>query len=526
MDVMLYPLEPGKTVELLLTNVPLTAPEAPNQAQNGTLKIPLRTDVSIGWYRLEIQIWDMGYRHQPDDSEMTPAEIEEQDWRMSKEVAATSAAAVDTTTGAELVAPASIQRTFWSIASWIVSGPGRSRLQKSSTTAANLGNRGREDDGAAQSAATKASHYIENSFYNKRRVAAWRGTEAIEVTTLSHDDPEWNEFMRNSRENLQDRLNHLHADDPAQLSHMLELAHHDTVEYREAAKEYRMPRPYLQFDANEGTVTELDENERGVNDPFTSPIIAIPSSPSAVRTIYDQDLFRYRKEISIVFNRVPPPEPELDEDDLAEIEAAKPEAEKLKEARDREHLEHWVQSWFGSVSEGEDKLNKMAQSQIEERGEETPFVVSHDFSGAGQLQIRIEYMNRILSNERLFTVPANADRVVSWETPDNLLDDKVIFSLELVQLAPEYILSTNNQSSETARSNLLHKALNVPHTALIADRVPASWGAISIRIPSHVTQGPYQIRLYGISKDGRRWADVSQPFMVLNDPFIYSYPPF
>ncbi|KAF9166730.1 hypothetical protein DFQ26_007066 [Actinomortierella ambigua] len=506
-DVKLFPLEPGKNVEPLLINVPLTTPEAPNVAQKGTLKIPLRSDIPVDWYRLDIQIWDMGYRHQPDESEITPAEIEALDWKKSKEAAAAAAAAADEPVDSELEAgnadlDVSLQRTFWSIASWIVSGPGQPRRQRGTTP--NVSER--REDMTTQSE-RKNTRFVNNGFYNKRRVAAWRGTDVILVTTLPQDTPEWSEFMRNSREDLQEKLESKYADDPAELARKLELAHLETVEYLEAAKEYRMPRPQMRF------VKQADGS--------------FDERPGD----WDE-----KKDVVEPSTRVPPPDPVLDEDDLEEIEAAKPEAEKEKERRDRQHLEHWLEGWFGpATSEADNSFEKedgLASAPLIIRDDqETSSDAAETIRGAGQLNIQVEYMNRVLSHHRLFTVPANADRVVSWQTPDGLVADKVIFSLELIQLPPEHIITKIPEQiperiQDRMRPDLLRKALDVPHTALIIDRIPGSWGAISVRIPSYVSQGPYQFRLHGTSKDGRQWADVSQPFMVLNDPFIYSYPPF
>ncbi|KAF9902756.1 hypothetical protein EC991_004568 [Linnemannia zychae] len=151
---------------------------------------------------------------------------------------------------------------------------------------------------------------------------------------------------------------------------------------------------------------------------------------------------------------------------------------------------------------------------------------------------------------------SNQDRIISWRIPtssssssDNDSNDEdddspLLLAIELVTtpvfqqkqsqdhgLVRLNLPITGGSRMGWTREMMIEKALQQPIVALLTDRIPMSWGAMQVQMPAWVPTGTYHIRVRGIRGEQGGGGgsgvvvveDVSQPFVVLSDPYLYSY---
>ncbi|KAF9120142.1 hypothetical protein BGX30_003341, partial [Mortierella sp. GBA39] len=118
---------------------------------------------------------------------------------------------------------------------------------------------------------------------------------------------------------------------------------------------------------------------------------------------------------------------------------------------------------------------------------------------------------------------SNRDRIISWRIPQQS-SQQTTFLLDIELAATP--TNTKEQKTTWTREAIAQAALDQqPAVALLTDRVPVTWGAVQITLPAWVPTGTYHVRIRGVSEDrgGVVVEDVSQPFIVLSDPYLYSY---
>ncbi|KAG0275693.1 hypothetical protein BGZ95_008481 [Linnemannia exigua] len=139
---------------------------------------------------------------------------------------------------------------------------------------------------------------------------------------------------------------------------------------------------------------------------------------------------------------------------------------------------------------------------------------------------------------------SNQDRIVSWQIPlssssssssNNNNDDDSSFLLDIELVAtPAFQLQQDQDHTKSSpittgwtRDSMTQAALHQQYVvALLTDRIPVTWGAMQVQMPAWVPTGTYHIRVRDAAHGGRGGGvveDVSQPFVVLSDPYLYSY---
>lgn len=118
---------------------------------------------------------------------------------------------------------------------------------------------------------------------------------------------------------------------------------------------------------------------------------------------------------------------------------------------------------------------------------------------------------------------SNRDRIISWRMPQqSSLQAAFLLDIELVK-TPE---NPKEQQTTWTREMIAQASLDQqPVVVLLTDRVPITWGAVQVTLPAWMPTGTYHVRIRGVRDAGGGVVveDVSQPFVVLSDPYLYSY---
>ncbi|KAG9061448.1 hypothetical protein KI688_007439 [Linnemannia hyalina] len=118
---------------------------------------------------------------------------------------------------------------------------------------------------------------------------------------------------------------------------------------------------------------------------------------------------------------------------------------------------------------------------------------------------------------------SNRDRIISWRIPQQS-SHQATFLLDIELTATP--IDPKEQKTTWTREMIAQAALDQqPAVALLTDRVPVTWGSVQVTLPAWVPTGTYHVRIQGVSEVGGGVVvgDVSQPFVVLSDPYLYSY---
>ncbi|KAF9209599.1 hypothetical protein BGZ49_003086 [Haplosporangium sp. Z 27] len=346
-------------------------------------------------------------------------------------------------------------------------------------------------------------------------VGVWRGNEAIEITTLTPELAEWTEFIETiSQEARQERWNLANFDGldfaSAEAQRKRKLREMILEEHR-SEEEFRMPNIFID------TPRIHDRMKSLVLGFWGKSKTGVPPDPlsSFERTNFPQEKFRFKDAMVVMSNREGTPdfleaEIELmdDKDKEEEAKGNGPSLERIAWGKAMNELDSLMDIWSETTEIRE------AVGGLEENK-------SNDVSPSGlsDLHIRIEHGRDTVPEGSPTAWRSNRDRTVSWQTSD-LIPDDVLLAIELIE-APKVNEEDDSLVMET-RAELIQESLQQKRFALFTDRIPISWGASVVRMPTWVLPGTYQVRLTGIDSRGKKWVDVSQPFVVLSDPYLYS----
>ncbi|KAF9303795.1 hypothetical protein BGZ74_003031 [Mortierella antarctica] len=313
------------------------------------------------------------------------------------------------------------------------------------------------------------------------------------VTSLDPEFQEWDEFL-----------------DLAEKEHQRQIARQEVLSRLQTQEEY---------DRYRSKAAHLDLNEFSV-------LIVEPTTTTTTfeRTEFPQDTFRFKDALAEVANRDMPPDFSADEImDLQEQDEMPTYApDRLAAVQIQNTVEEVLGIWR------EEPVDDDALDENEDFGALPP-------QGLTDLQLRIEHGGKVADRMEKIEWRANRDRTISWQTSKELVQDEALFAVELIHTPPVVVWPSNMEKEKeeeggealqpvTAnRASLIQGALREPQVALLTDHIPGSWGAIVVRIPAWVRPGVYQVRVTGTGRRGVQWADVSQPFEVKSDPYLYQY---
>ncbi|KAF8941556.1 hypothetical protein BGZ58_006959 [Dissophora ornata] len=340
-----------------------------------------------------------------------------------------------------------------------------------------------------------------------RKVGVWRGEDAIEVTAIGPEVPEWREFVETvSQETRQERWGSEDLFEGRPHRALQEVF----AEERQSREEFRMPRPVS------GT-TELQSRMKAFLVGLQGKASLLESQPQQPplfeRTHFPQELFRFKKAMSFMANRDTGSDFSGEElEELEDIEAEQGHRlaeQKLSWDLAKQRLDALMAVWNGPSGRSMDD-DRM------------------DPPGLSDLRIHIEHGRATVAPDESATWRSNCDRTVSWHVSDTMADDHVLLAVELIQ-APDVLATEESEPSRSGgagmgrtRAELIQMSLRQPRVAVLADRIPVSWGATAARVPTWVLPGTYQVRVKGVGRQGVQWVDVSQPFAVQSDPYVYS----
>ncbi|KAF9115944.1 hypothetical protein BGX27_005636 [Mortierella sp. AM989] len=443
MDIYLVPLDPAKPNELLLSRLDVAS---------GQAKIQVRTEIPLGWYRLEIHFWERAIQVD-NDGRTSNANQGKEVWDLS--------------------------------VSSLISSPGHAKPNATPT----------------------------------REVGVWRGKEAIEVTTLIPEFKEWTEFVETvSQESKQERWN---TEEFAGLNSQIDLAQRRRerkqaiLEEHRSEEEFRMPKPSVDSSGLKNQMKSLVLRLWG-----TSKSVVLPEPTSFERTLFPQESFRFKEAMAVVANREGTPDFHEEELEMMEEE---------EEEEERQHVPSLRKlAWNQAMEELGDLAAIWNERMTEETNEDDDGLDQNESygsppTGLSDLEIHIENGKTTVQPGMLMTWRENRDRTVSWRITDTMNRDDVLLTIELIK-APGVINPsvTDDSHRMKTRAELIQKSLQQERLSLLTDRVPGWWGAAVVRMPTWILPGTYQLRLKGVGKQGVEWADVSQPFVVQSDPYLYS----
>ncbi|KAF9927414.1 hypothetical protein FBU30_003272 [Linnemannia zychae] len=177
---------------------------------------------------------------------------------------------------------------------------------------------------------------------------------------------------------------------------------------------------------------------------------------------------------------------------------------------------------------GQDEKDKEEEEedvdQEEEEEDEAMILETESVQGVRGLNLKI-WQGAIETDPWVATTwRSNRDRIISWRIPPSIhiLGDSLLLEIEIVATP---VFQQSNHVSQWTREMIVNVALRQqqPSSILLTDRIPITWRAMQVKIPAWVPTGIYHIRVRGVSDDGSRFVeDLSQPFAVLSDPYIYS----
>ncbi|KAG0012636.1 hypothetical protein BGZ82_002480 [Podila clonocystis] len=324
-------------------------------------------------------------------------------------------------------------------------------------------------------------------FYQPRRLGVWHGSHAIEVTSLEPAFKEWDEFL-----------------DLTEKEHQRQLARQEVL--RQQTQE--------EYDRYRAKVVHLDLNEFSV----------LTVEPTTFeRTEFEQETFRFRDALAEVANRDMPPDFSADE---------------IMDLQEQDEMPQYASDRLAAVqiqNTVEDALGIWRDEPVDDDALDENEDFGAPPQGLTDLKIRIEHGGKVADRMEKLEWRANRDRTVSWETSGELVQDQALFAIELIHTPPVVMWPSNMETNEEKkegetpqpvtvnRASLIQGALREPQVALLTDHIPGSWGAMVVRIPAWVPPGAYQVRITGMGRRGVQWADVSQPFEVKSDPYLYQY---
>ncbi|KAF9421808.1 hypothetical protein BGZ94_008734 [Podila epigama] len=533
MDIMLVPLDTARTIELLLSHVPL---------ERSNAQFRVAKEIPPGWYRLQINFWDSG-RPKPDNDIINNNSDSDSIYPSNKH------------NNQDNSSPSKIVKSALNFFGQRI-GTGTSSSSRSNSGSSN-DHHDRKEPWTMETSnlvygpgQRKPLSLDAIEFYWPQQIGVWRGSRAIEVTTL--DPVTTSDSLKND----------------VSMTEVNSNMDTDTNNKEGGPQEYPVisgQGPKSQSQSQDHVI--MKAQDQGVNNQhrLSAPISHTwpayfnlheyePLTEVAQRTVakkeeeeeeeevkegelFEKDSFRYKEQLGAVAHRKMPPDFSQDEmEDLLEgLEKSLPYA--------KEDHEVW--------QDVQEKAEKVLEIWREEEGKD--MMVSEDGDGMDEneaygvapkglteLEIRIEHGKDIAERNAMVDWRANRDRTIVWRVSDALVEDQALFSIELIQtldLVESTLSSSSSLQSSTGTpeldrdqnkigkrpKSLVASSLREGRVALLTDKIPGSWGAMVVRIPAWVKPGVYQVRVSGTGHRGVRWVDVSQPFAVQSDPFLYQY---
>ncbi|KAK3822403.1 MAG: hypothetical protein JOS17DRAFT_753467 [Linnemannia elongata] len=286
------------------------------------------------------------------------------------------------------------------------------------------------------------------------------------------------------------------------------------------------------------------------------------------RTVFPQDSFRYQEFVGPNIKDVIPDflVQELEEFEDAETDALEVRQERIEQRRKQAgHNDEdvvveekdvviypmsewdpeiaWLQElmdvWNGGAllkkRDGDVGGDSMKQEEVakivsdqgddeeEENEQELTLEVERGDQVRGGLNPRI-WQGAIETDSQVpVTWRSNRDRIISWRIPQHSSHQST-FLLDIELIATP--VNPKEQQTTWTRETITQAALEQqPVVVLLTDRVPVTWEAVQVTLPAWVPTGTYHVRIRGVSDAGGGVVveDVSQPFIVLSDPYLYSY---
>ncbi|KAF9543521.1 hypothetical protein EC957_000797 [Mortierella hygrophila] len=291
------------------------------------------------------------------------------------------------------------------------------------------------------------------------------------------------------------------------------------------------------------------------------------------RTVFPQDSFRYQEFVGPNIKDVVPDflVQELEEFEDAEMDALETQQERIEQrkkqlkeagqnhedvvveeedvliypmsewdpeiARLQELMDVWNSDALLKKRDGDVNGDGMQQEEIaevlanqddeeeEEEEDEQELILEVERGGQARngLNPRIWQGAIETDSQAPVTWRSNRDRIISWRIPQQS-SHQTTFLMD-IELAATPI-NPKEQKTTWTRETIVQAVLDQqPAVALLTDRVPVTWGSVQVTMPAWVPTGTYHVRIRGVSEVGGGVIveDVSQPFVVLSDPYLYAY---
>ncbi|GJJ77635.1 hypothetical protein EMPS_09994 [Entomortierella parvispora] len=346
------------------------------------------------------------------------------------------------------------------------------------------------------------------------RIGLWRGPDAIKVMTLGPDDLEWSEFIATvSHETKQEALGKdaiVGRPESFSLQTQRQALQAEFAEERRKREAFQPPSNG-KVESGGRSLGVLSKLWKAVADPLRMVREAESTYP---RTSISQVAFQLKKHLALSDKESVPDYTEV------ELEEVLATHKKHPVVTDEElgQLDQLMTVWNNNQDDQESNFAKEIVQDDDGMDEDESY--GRPLEGLSDLQIQIENGRNVVSHSEALAWRANRDRTVSWRTSPTLEEDHPLMVVDLIA-TPEPQKEGSTRPPST-RAELIQKSLDQPRVSLLSDQIPGSWGAVMVRIPSWVPQGIYQVRVQGIGRAGMQWADVSQPFFVQSDPYLYA----
>lgn len=563
-DFQLIPLDHVKTNELLLTRVPVSSLQ---------VHIQLRPEVPEGWYRLQIQFWEEPDPSSPDcdlfsssasdsdNSDKDGKDDKNMDWDSADSILLTSPGRLKLDTWANNCFPRQVG--IWRSSEAIeVVGLGPKDLEWDEFIE-TLSRETRQEQWSLSEFSSRSPSPTERTSREQQKAILREEHLAIEdfreprlVVVAETDGGRWGWGYG--------QLSGIHRRIKGFLANYPPWGTNNNKGMATTATE-----------AATSSSTADGDGSSSISTPGLS-LRRLQEKRSYERTIFPQDSFRYQEFVGPNIKDVVPDflVQELEEFEDAEMDALDARQEQILQQKQRQldgqkaedviveeegedvviypmsewnpeiaRLQELMGVWnAGTVlkrrdgdGDGGDSMEEESSEEVvadrndqEEEEEEEELILEV----GGESRMREQRLNPGIwqgaietDSYTTATWRSNRDRIISWQISPTLnLKDTLLLDIELVA-TPRF--SQQSQQTSRTRETIVQAVLEKPSVALLTDRVPVTWKAVQVTLPAWVPTGIYHIRIRGVSEvvggGGAVVEDVSQPFVVLSDPYLYSY---
>ncbi|KAK5814944.1 hypothetical protein F5H01DRAFT_367348 [Linnemannia elongata] len=566
MDFQLIPLDQVKSNELLLTRVPVSSLQA---------HIQLRPEVLEGWYRLQIQFWEEPVPSSPDCDLFASSADEDKGKDNGYDKDGKDSDWGEASDSVLLSSPGRLKEDIWSNNCF----PRQVGIWRSAEAieVTKLGPQDLEWEEFIEtlSIETRQERWslAESTSSKPSERTSWEQQKAI----LREEHLAIEEF-REPKPVVVDES----GDGGGRWGWELGLGRLSGVHHR--IKGFLAHPPWGSNNSNKAATATEVETSSFTADAGSSPVMSssASSAPPAPplrrrqdkrtyeRTVFPQDAFRYQEFVGPNIKDVIPDflVQELEQFEDAEMDALEARQERIEQLKKQlkeggqnnedvkvevgdeviypmsewdpeiAGLQELMDVWNGGAllkRDGDVGGDSMQQDEIaelvtdrdddekDENEQELIPQVEQGGQARGALNTRIWQGAVETDSQAPVTWRSNRDRIISWRIPQQSPHQTtLLLDIELVATP----INPKEQQMTWTREAIAQVALDQqPPVALLTDRVPATWGAVQVTLPAWVPTGTYHVRIRGMSGvgGGPVVEDVSQPFVVLSDPYLYSY---